>query len=297
MRPPARQTYWPGWGSLLAAALVGLAMLAAAAWLERFFVDLLSRADIVGWLAMGLLGLAALAMLVLIGRELVGFYRLARIGRLRREADRALDAKDRALEAATVLRVRHLIAANQQRQWDVGRFREEERHMREPGELMRLADRVLLAGADKEARRIVFESARRVATVTALIPFGALVVLFVLHENVRMIRRVAATYGARPGLVGGMGLLWRTLTYLAATGLVALGDDFLGQVFGQDLLRRLSRRLGEGAFNAALTARLGSAAVALCRPLPFLDAPPVRARDVVSELFKGLLDREPRQNP
>jgi putative membrane protein len=61
-------------------------------------------------------------------------------------------------------------------------------------------------------------------------------------------------------------------------------DDLLGQFLGQDLLRRLSRRLGEGVFNGALTARIGVAAIEVTRPLPFLDANPIRVRDLVSEL-------------
>lgn len=288
--PPARAAAW-GWGTILASALVSLSLIAAGVWFARFVSVAIVRDDAVGWTATALLALALLAAVILTGRELVGFFRLARIGRLRQDADRALANNDRDLEAATVRRVRSMIAAGHQRQWDISRFREEERHMRAPGQLLRLADRVLLAGADKEARRVVFESARRVATVTALLPFASLVVLFVLRENVRMMRRLAEVYGARPGFAGGMRLLWRTVSYIAATGLVAITDDLAGQMLGQDLLRRLSRRLGEGAFNAALTARLGAAAVQVCRPLPFLDAPPVRARDVVREIFAGLLAR------
>lgn len=280
-----------GWGAVFISAMGGLAVLAATVSFAHFVSSVLARDDWLGWGAAGLLGLAGLAAVVLIGREIVGFFRLARIGRVRRDADRALAERDVPLEKAAVRRIRNLLSRDRQREWDIARFREEERHMREPGDLMRLADRVLLAGADKEARRVVFESARRVATVTALIPFGGLVVLFVVRENVRMMRRLAGVYGARPGFAGALRLLWHTISYIAATGLIALSDDLVGQFLGQDILRRLSRRLGESAFNAALTARLGSAAVAVCRPLPFLEAPPIRARDVVRELFAGMVRR------
>ncbi len=53
-------------------------------------------------------------------------------------------------------------------------------------------------------------------------------------------------------------------------------------------LRRLSRRLGEGAFNGALTARLGVAAVEVTRPLPFLDAEPLRVREILAELMRSI---------
>ena len=72
-------------------------------------------------------------------------------------------------------------------------------------------------------------------------------------------------------------------------------DDLLGQFLGQDLLRRLSRRLGEGAFNGALTARIGTAAVDVMRPLPFLSARPVRVRDLLPELFRRGDERAPEK--
>jgi putative membrane protein len=48
----------------------------------------------------------------------------------------------------------------------------------------------------------------------------------------------------------------------------------------------LSRRLGEGIFNGALTARIGTAAIEVTRPLPFIEARPVRARDFLLELTR-----------
>ena len=76
------------------------------------------------------------------------------------------------------------------------------------------------------------------------------------------------------------------LGHIVATGGVAMTDDLLGQFLGQDLVRRLSRRLGESVFNAAMTARVGAAAVEVIRPLPFIEAPKVRARDFIAEIAR-----------
>ena len=43
----------------------------------------------------------------------------------------------------------------------------------------------------------------------------------------------------------------------------------IGAVAGGGLLSKLSRRFGEGVVNGALTARVGVAAMDVCRPLPF----------------------------
>ena len=58
--------------------------------------------------------------------------------------------------------------------------------------------------------------------------------------------------------------------HLAVTGGLALSDSVISAVIGKGLIGRLSARFGEGAVNGILTARIGLAAMELCRPLPFL---------------------------
>ncbi len=274
-----------GWGALLFSALFGLGLLAAGAWFARFISITLDRQDWVGWTAWGLLGFAALAALVLSVREIVGFIRLGRLTHLRRDGERAIATGDPKLEKQVVKRLKTTARSQPHLRWDLDRFREDERHMQAPGQLLGLADRVLLANADKEARKTVYRAARRVGIVTAVVPVAFIVVLFVLFENLAMIRRLAGVYGGRPGFLGGIRLFWWIIGHIAATGMVALTDDLWGQFFGQDVARRVSKRLGEGAFNGALTARLGVAALEICRPLPHLETKPPRVRDILKELF------------
>ena len=73
--------------------------------------------------------------------------------------------------------------------------------------------------------------------------------------------------------------------HVIAIGGIAMTVDLLGQFVGQDVLRRLSRRLGEGAFNGALTARLQVVAVEITRPLPYLDTEPLHARVFGERVF------------
>jgi putative membrane protein len=114
-------------------------------------------------------------------------------------------------------------------------------------------------------------------------------VAYVLIENMRLLRALATLYGGRPGLLGALKLGRMVLAHIVATGGIAMTDDLLGQFLGQDILRRLSRRLGEGVFNGALTARIGLAALDVIRPLPFLAGRPPRVRDVLAEVVRPLL--------
>ena len=276
---------WIAWGSLMVSAALALALMALGLWFTRFVSVAVWREDWVGWLAKGLFGVVLLAVIILIGRELVGIFRLSRLRALRKNANEAVASGDLKEEQRVVSRLRARVSSQPDMAWDVARFREQERHMREPGQLIGLADRVLLKRADAQAKAVVYQSSRRVGVVTTVVPIAAIVVLFVLFENLRMVRRLASAYGGRPGFFGGIRLLGWIVSHIAASGAIALTDDLFGQFFGQDMLRRLSRKLGEGAFNGAMTARLGVAALDVVRPLPFVEVKKPRARHIFYQAF------------
>ena len=119
-------------------------------------------------------------------------------------------------------------------------------------------------------------------------PMVLIAVGYVAIENLRLMRGLAALYGGRPGFFGLLRLAQLVFGHLIATGGIALTDDLLGQFLGQDILRRLSRRLGEGAFNGALTARIGIAAIEVIRPLPLSRHQPTRVREVLGEVLEPM---------
>lgn len=274
------------WGTLFVSAAMALSSLALTLWFTRFVSITLAREDGIGWLAAGLLGLMALAAVAALLRELIGLFRLARITRLRRDSDSARHDQDKPLAVSVVRRLKGLLAGREELAWGVKRMAEHERDVLSATELLRLADRELVVPLDRDARRAVVHSAKRIATVTAMSPWALLTTGFVLFENLGMLRRIATIYGGRPGFSGSVRLGRLVVTHIILTGGIALTDDLLHQFLGQDLVRRLSQRLGEGVFNGTLTARVGTAALSVCRPLPFLETPEPRLRDVVKEVFR-----------
>jgi putative membrane protein len=274
------------WGGMLLSAVAGLLVLSTTLWFVRYVQVALARQDWVGWVAFALISLAALCVVVLILREIVGLFRLARLGRLRNEVSEALKSGNAPAERRAVNHLKSILANRADLAWPLARFSEHDADVHNPRDLLSLADRELMMPLDQEARRTVLAASKRVATVTAISPMAWIAMLYVLIENLRMLRALAGLYGGRPGPLGALRLGRMVLGHILATGGVALTDDLLGQFLGQDLLRRLSRRLGEGAFNGALTARVGAAAVEVCRPLPFISAPPIRARDMLAEAFR-----------
>ena len=63
---------------------------------------------------------------------------------------------------------------------------------------------------------------------------------------------------------------------------MAAGDSLVQQILGHGIAARLSARLGEGVINGLLTARVGIAAIDVCRPLPFINGTPPRLADVMA---------------
>jgi len=276
------------WGAILISAMAGLAAMAASLAFARFVYAALARQDWIGWTAFGLLAIGALAALVLVLREIVGLFRLRRLQGLNVAVATALARKDIKAEQRAVASLERLLAGRADCRWGLARLAEHAGDGRDPGDLLRLADREVMAPLDGQARRAILRSAKRVATVTAISPMAWVAMLYVAVGNLGMMRRLATIYGGRPGLTGTLKLARMVIGHIVATGGVAMTDDLLGQFLGQDLLRRLSRRLGEGAFNGALTARIGVAALGVTRPLPFLDAPEIRVRDLIPEIFRRI---------
>jgi putative membrane protein len=272
------------WGSILVGALGGLIGLLASIWLYDYVLALLARDDWIGWLAVGLIALVVFALLMIILREAAGLARLGRLGKIRDEADSAARQNDKALAIDVADRLKRLYAGRKDVAWGLQRLAEHEHDIMDAGELMRLTERSLVAPLDPFARAIVASSAKRVSVVTAVSPGALIDMLFVGAENLRMLRRLATLYGARPGTLSLLKLARMVVTHIMLTGGIALGDDVIQQMVGHGLTAKLSARLGEGLFNGALTTRIGIAAIDVCRPLPYLEVQRPRFRELVAEV-------------
>lgn len=272
------------WGGLLAGSLFALVMLGVGIGVEGLIRELFARAPWLGWMAAMIAALAALALVAICLREWIGLLRERRIEHLRREAARVLTEDD--AEGAQAL-AEALVAFHAKRP-ATARGREEVARLSqtilEAQDRLVITERALLTEADRAARRAVAQTARRVSVVTAVSPRALIDIAFVIYAAIRLLRRIAGIYGGRPGFLGGLRLARAAIDHLVVTGGVAMGDDMIQQLVGHGLAARLSTRLGEGVVNGAMTARFGLAAIAVCRPMPFIGARAPRFADVAGDL-------------
>ncbi|MBB99605.1 MAG: TIGR01620 family protein [Rhodobacteraceae bacterium] len=277
----------PRWGRWLAVGLGGLASLAIGLSVDALIRDLFARTDWLGWTAVALAAMAAIAAVGLALREVFGLLRLRKIDSLRQTLAEAAEQDD---ETAARAGLAELIALYSGRPETAAGRAALSAHLREVidgRDLVRLAERELMKQIDARAVRIVKESVKRVSVVTAVSPRAALDLAVVLMENLRVMRRLADLYGGRPGVFGFLRLARHVVTHLAMTGGMAAGDSLVSQLLGHGLAARLSARLGEGVINGLLTARVGIAAIAVCRPVPFVGHGGPAVSDVMGEMFRS----------
>lgn len=248
----------PGTAALTLAGVAVLGVGLAALQTGNFVTDQFTRSPYLGGatLAVAVAGFGLLGTAV--WRELRGLFSLGRVDRLRADfssgdAHRIHAAARRwaaALPDAAVL-LPAIDAAN------------------DPDAIVALLRagpaESLRAQSDALGRAAAWQMAAGIAAV----PAPALAVLLVAWRGVRLVRQVAALHGMRPGTLGTLGLLRRTML---AAGFVA-GSEVAVNAAAHALLSNplLAHALGEMA-GAGVAARrmmlLGRAAAVACSPLP-----------------------------
>lgn len=285
----ARPRRGGGWFWPLAGSLLSLVVSVAA---YDYLTGLIAEYPAIGWLALALTLMLAAVVLGQVVREVWAIRKLARIDRFRAAALAATALTDASAARRVSEDLDAFYAGRPEMKWSRELLAEQRAGLLDPDAVIAATERALMAPLDAAARREIEAASRAVAAATAVIPLALVDVLAAASQNIRMIRRIAEVYGAHAGLFGSLRLLREVASHLLATGAVAVGDDLIGSVAGGHVFARLSRRFGEGVVNGALTARVGIAAMEVCRPLPFaaLDRPKVS--NIIGRALTGLFGRE-----
>jgi putative membrane protein len=269
--------FWIAFGGLLVLAM-GLAI-------TGLVTDLFARNQELGWIGLALAVLAAVSLIVIAVRETIGMMRLATLANLR-ERGAEMILTDNRVEARTLVQELLYLTRRMPR---LARGRANlEGHLADiidGSDMVRLAERELMAPLDQQARKLVSTAAARVSVVTALSPRAIIDLLFVLATALSLVRRLAFLYGVRPGTLGLGRLMRHVVTHLAMTGGMAASDNLIQQMLGHGVAAKVSARLGEGVLNGLLTARFGLAAIDIIRPMPFAALPRPTLGDLMDEVL------------
>ncbi|MCT4657283.1 MAG: TIGR01620 family protein [Cohaesibacter sp.] len=277
--------------SLFWSALSGLLLLALGLWLDNLIRTLFARFEWLGWTGIALLGVAALALLTFLIREFLALRRLSKLDHLRALAETLYEQGDKTKATRFANNLANLYKGQPSLFKARQALKQDLPHLFDAKDILAQTEQILVAPIDAAANHRVHQAAKRVALVTALSPRALFDILVVLIETVRMVRAIAEIYGNRPGFVAMLKLSSQIAGHLALTGGMAAGESLLQQVIGHGLAARLSAKLGEGLLNGILTARIGLATIALCRPMPFKHAP----APTLGAVIKALRDQSQQE--
>jgi len=274
------------WGAILVSCVTALISLGIGLWFTQLIEDLFSRSEWLGWAATGVMALAGLAFLAIILREIIAMARLRKLGDLRHNAERALLGDGDGKEAAAD--IRQFYTGRKDMAWQLSRLKTHDNEVMDGNDRLTLTERELMAPLDGEAKRLIVKAAKRVSLITAVNPAAALDVLFTGAQVLRLLRQLAGLYGGRPGSVETLRLARMVVTHLSVTGGLALSDSLIQHILGHGLAGRLSAKLGEGTVNGILTARIGLAAMDVCRPMPYAAIPRPGLNEFLGEVVGSL---------
>lgn len=264
---PRRRRF--SFGKLALGGFGVLVSLGLGLWADGLVRDLFARYEALGYVALAALAIGLIGLGAVVIREIFGLMRLSAVQSLKEEAEKALTERRAEPARAVVARLSGLLSARADTARGRARLKETEGDVIDGPHLVQLAERELMAPLDRQARALILNASKRVSIVTAVSPRAVVDLAYVLFEVIRLVRSMADLYGGRPGSLGLLRLTRDVIAHLAVTGSIAVGDGLAQQVLGHGLASKLSARLGEGVINGLMTARIGIAAMDLCRPLPF----------------------------
>ena len=289
--PVLRPGGWFGPAALALGAGVALLTLAIAYDVALLVDALMTAQPVLGWLAGGLAGALVLGIGLLAAREIGTLRRLASIEDVRRLADRAAGAPDRAAVDQALAALDRLYARRRDLAWAAARYRERRDEAIDPADRLAAFETELLRPLDRQAVQAIARTAQMTAVFTAISPFAAVDIMVTAWRNFALVRQLATLYGGRPGLAGTAKLARRIFVHLALTGGMDAGDGLAAEMLGGGVAAKVSARLGQGLVNGLLTARVGIAAIDFCRPLPFVHAPKPTVRELAATIGEGVRKR------
>ncbi|GAB3022366.1 hypothetical protein GCM10027098_17470 [Bowmanella dokdonensis] len=255
----------------------------------QFAVGITRSIELDDWLAVGwylLLGAAGLAAAVFLGRE---WRALRQLDIRQSQQDKAKwlaqspaigEARGYCLQLADKLPLDSRQA--------LVRWEDAMQEHHSDREVMHLFEQQVLQEADEKALRHISQEASASAVMIAISPFVLLDMLLVFWRNLRMVNRICACYGVRPGYWAKVRLLQRMCHSMLYAGASELAADASAWALGGSLTAKISSRAAQGLGAGVLTARFGLQAMQVCRPVPFISVKRPHLGQIAADLVKRL---------
>jgi putative membrane protein len=221
---------------------------------------------------------------VLIAREVTSLWRLRNVETIRQRLDQDIVSPRDAQKiisdiVAVVPREPETSAA-------LETFQRQVQPHHNVAQQVEILSRTVMKPLDARAEEHVRAAVLRAFGITAISPTALSDALFFLAVGVRMVRRIAATYGHRPTAAATVHLLRRLLVEAGKLGVVDIASTSLAQQLGGALAERVATTAADAFYASYRMARLGVIVMDMCRPIPFREDETPRITTMVTNVLR-----------
>ena len=200
----------------------------------------------------------AAAVAWLIGRELRGWLAVRRVERVR-----AVLAREDISKAGRRVLIRWSHRLPRESRYNTPLVAWHEAVQRGDQVLARTELSAFLSTIDGTVDTEIRREAAKTGLLVTISGIALLDAMLCTWRNIRLMRRIAAAYGGRPGMIGTIRLLRMVLLHAVAVDLSQHAADVVSTRIGA-----VAAAGGQGLIAATLTARLGLWTQQVCRPMP-----------------------------
>lgn len=140
-------------------------------------------------------------------------------------------------------------------------------------EVLAHIERGFLAPLDAEALRLINRSSSQTALAVALSPWVSLDMALSLLRNGQMLARIGELYGLRPSLLTRWRLIKMVVAHLVGAGASEWALEQAVDTLGLGAAQMVGLRATQGIGAGLYTAKIGLAAMEVCRPMGFVAEP------------------------
>ena len=272
----------------LGVAITGWFIVDAYWWIAAAF----ERSTMLGTLAATAVVAGVAGAGTIIAREVTSLWRLRNVETIRerfrsRTSSRPHDARK------TIADILAVVPRERETQAAIEMFQRQVQPHHNVAQQVEILSRTVMKPLDARAEEHVRAAVLRAFGITAISPTALSDALFFLAVGVRMVRRIAATYGHRPTTAATIHLLRRLVVEAGKLGAVDIASTSIAQQLGGAMAERLATTAADAFYASYRMARLGVIVMDMCRPIPFRDDEVPKITPMVTNVIRQRSEQAP----
>jgi putative membrane protein len=203
----------------------------------------------------------------IIAREVTSLWKLRNVEAIRAQFDQ--DIVSPAAARKTIADILAVVPRERATAAAIESFQRQVQPHHDVAQQVEILSRTVMKPLDAQAEEHVRAAVMRAFGITAISPTALSDALFFLAVGVRMVRRIAATYGHRPTTAATVHLLRRLVIEAGKLGAVDIASTSIAQQLGGAMAERLATTAADSFYASYRMGRLGVIVMDMCRPIPF----------------------------